>query len=449
MKRAHNRVIAMEYTHRIDACFSKASDDPDLNASRLANTPYTAMLARTQPALDQIRQWCKDGTLPLLALPYRQDDIDQVTPLAARFRDSFDDVIVLGTGGSSLGGKSLYALADFGWGPPQGTPRLHFMDNVDPHTFDALFATLDWTHTGILTISKSGHTAETLIQTTICLARMGAVLGKDELSNHVVAITEAPADETGANPLRVLANRYDIPILDHDPLVGGRYAALSVVGLLPTMIVGLDPTAIRDGAASVLDETLAAMTPADSAPATGAALSIGLAQECGIAATVIMPYLDRLASFAAWHRQLWAESLGKGGAGTTPINAIGTVDQHSQVQLYLDGPADKMFTVICGPSAGAGDPVTEVGIDYLEGRRMGDLLDACQRATVETLAARGRPVRIMELSIVNERTMGALMMHFMLETIIAGHLLGVDPFDQPAVEEGKNLTRRYMAELDA
>ena len=189
----------MEYTHRIDACFSDAPNDPDLNASRLTNARYTAMLARTQPALDQIRQWRNDGTLPLLELPYRQDDIYQITPLAARFRDSFDDVIVLGTGGSSLGGKSLYALADFGWGPPQGTPRLHFMDNIDPHTFDALFAALDWTRTGVLTISKSGDTAETLTQTTICLARMGATLGKEALRNHVVAITEAPTDETGTN----------------------------------------------------------------------------------------------------------------------------------------------------------------------------------------------------------------------------------------------------------
>ena len=437
----------MEYTHRIDACFSNAADDaddtfPPGGTSRLVRASYAAMLARTKPALAQLHQWRDAGTLPLLALPYRRDDIDTITPVADRFRNSFDDVIVLGTGGSSLGGKSLYALADSGWGPPDGAPRLHFMDNVDPHTFDALFAAVDWARTGLLTISKSGGTAETLTQTTICLTRMAQALGADALRNHVVAITE-----NADNPLRALAARHAIPILDHDPLVGGRYAALSIVGLLPSMIAGLDPTAMRDGAAAVLDATLAADDPADSAPAVGAAISVGLAQECGIAATVVMPYLDRLAWFASWHRQLWAESLGKNGVGTTPVNALGTVDQHSQVQLYLDGPADKMFTIIYGPGAGVGDTVSGSGIDYLEGRRMGDLLDACQRATAETLAARGRPVRIMELSALTERTMGALMMHFMLETIIAAHLLGVDPFDQPAVEEGKHLARRYMEEL--
>jgi glucose-6-phosphate isomerase len=429
----------MEYTHQTESCFSDA-----IGAHGVTKSCHAAMLARTEPALDQLRRWRDAGTLPLLALPYRLDDIDAIAPIAERFRSSFDDVIVLGTGGSSLGGKSLYALADAGWGPLDGAPRLHFMDNVDPHSFTALFAAVDWARTGLLTISKSGGTAETLTQTTICLTRMAQALGAAALRDHVVVITE-DAD----NPLRALAERHTIPILDHDPLVGGRYAALSIVGLLPSMIAGLDPKAIRDGAAAVLDATLAADNPTDSAPAVGAALSIGLAQEHGIAATIVMPYLDRLAWFASWHRQLWAESLGKNGVGTTPVNALGTVDQHSQVQLYLDGPADKMFTVIYGPSAGTGDAVSESGIDHLEGRRMGDLLDACQRATAETLAARGRPVRIMVLAKLTERTMGALMMHFMLETIIAAHLLGVDPFDQPAVEEGKHLARRYMEELSS
>jgi glucose-6-phosphate isomerase len=439
----------MEYTHRIDACFSDASGVPNLGTNRLTPAQYKNALARTQPALDQLRRWRDDGTLPLLALPYRQDDIDVIAPIATRFRNSFDDVIVLGAGGSSLGGKCLYALADCGWGPPKGTPRLHFMDNVDPHSFTALFAAVDWTRTGLLTISKSGGTAETMTQTTICLAQMSQAVGVGALRNHVVAITEASTARSGENPLRALAQRRDIPVLDHDPQLGGRYAALSIVGILPSMIAGLDPVALRAGAAAVLDETLRADDPADSAPAIGAALSVGLAQECEITATVIMPYLDRLTWFASWHRQLWAESLGKNGGGTTSINALGAVDQHSQAQLYLDGPADKMFTFIHGPSAGAGEIVSESCIDYLEGRHMGDLLNACQRATAETLAAHNRPVRIMELTALNERTMGALMMHFMLETIIAGHLLNVDPFDQPAVEEGKVLARRYMAELCA
>ncbi len=164
-----------------------------------------------------------------------------------------------------------------------------------------------------------------------------------------------------------------------------------------------------------------------------------------------MPYLDRLAGFGLWYRQLWAESLGKAGQGLTPIRAMGTVDQHSQLQLYLDGPSDKMFTLVLGRPAGTGDRVapalaSDPALGYLAGRTMGDLLDAEQRATAATLAERGRPVRVIEIQRLDEAVMGGLMMHFMLETLIAAALMGVDAFDQPAVEAGKVLTRRFLDE---
>jgi glucose-6-phosphate isomerase len=164
-----------------------------------------------------------------------------------------------------------------------------------------------------------------------------------------------------------------------------------------------------------------------------------------------MPYVDRLADFGLWYRQLWAESLGKGGHGTTPIRAVGTVDQHSQLQLYLDGPKDKMFTVALLDCARAGRKVprklaNDPSLAYLAGRTMGALIDAEGRATAETLLRRGRPTRILRISKLDGAVMGALMMHYMLETILAAHLLGVDAFDQPAVEEGKVLTRQYLAD---
>ena len=242
-------------------------------------------------------------------------------------------------------------------------------------------------------------------------------------------------------------------ILDHDPGIGGRYSALSLVGLLPAMIVGLDPLAVREGAADVLAPVLDGAPPEFVEPAIGAAISVGLATENRVTTTVVMPYVDRLADFGLWFRQLWAESLGKNGKGTNPINALGTVDQHSQLQLYLDGPRDKMFTVMMLNCAGSG-PIVEPSLaddealGYLSGKSMGDLMDAEQRATAKTLVRNNRPTRIFRLSSLDERMMGALMMHFMLETIIAAHLLNVDPFDQPAVEEGKILTRDYLAESD-
>jgi glucose-6-phosphate isomerase len=167
----------------------------------------------------------------------------------------------------------------------------------------------------------------------------------------------------------------------------------------------------------------------------------------------MMPYLDRLERFAMWYRQLWAESLGKQGKGTTPVRALGPVDQHSQVQLYLDGPKDKLFTFIFGPTQGAGARITpaltagDAELAYLEGRTVGDLAAAEGKATATALSQSERPVRILRLPQLDAETLGALLMHFMLETIIAAHLMEVDPFDQPAVEQGKILTRQYLKDM--
>lgn len=425
----------MTYTQNIDNCLAES-----IGAAGLSDSEFSAMLARTGGALDRLREWKRDGGLPLLGLPSARDDLAELAPVAARYRENFSDVVILGTGGSSLGGKSLYALADRGFGPPAGSPRLHFMDNVDPASFAAMFAALDPARTGFLAISKSGGTAETLSQTMLCMAWLRRT-GR-RFADHFTVIAE-DAD----NALRRLAAKHGLPALTHDPGVGGRYAVLSLVGMLPALIMGQDAAAIREGAASVLDESLAAVRPCDSAPAVGAAVSIGLATDRHIAATVLMPYCDRLVCFASWFRQLWAESLGKDGKGTVPINAAGTVDQHSQLQLYLGGPNDKMFTLIKGPGGGDaldGALTADPSLDYLSGRSLGDLLNACEQGTADSLAARGRPVRVMTVKVVDERTLGALMMHYMLETIIAAHLLGVNPFDQPEVEDGKQRARAYL-----
>lgn len=430
----------MSYVHLTSTCFAEALGVHGLDRAR-----YEQFLARTADALDDLRARHGDGSLPLLRLPGARDDLAALRPVAGAYRAEFDDVVLLGTGGSSLGGQTLCALANVGFGPRPGAPRLHFFDNVDPHSMAALLAGLELGRTGFLVVSKSGSTAETLTQFLICLKAARTALG-DAAAAHFTAITEP-----GDNVLRRLAARFGIGVLDHDPGVGGRYSALSLVGLLPAMIAGLDPIAVRDGAAGVLGPVLAGAAPDAVEPAIGAAISIGLAVENRVTTTVLMPYIDRLSDFGLWFRQLWAESLGKNGKGTTPVNALGTVDQHSQLQLYLDGPRDKLFTVIMLGCAGDGpavDPALadDAALSYLAGRTIGDLMDAEQRATAKTLVRNNRPTRIIRLDALDERVMGALMMHFMLETIIAAHLLGVDPFDQPAVEEGKVLTRRYLAE---
>ncbi|HWG80665.1 MAG TPA: glucose-6-phosphate isomerase [Stellaceae bacterium] len=432
----------MSYRQDIAGCLAETVGQRGVTAGEL-----DAMLARAKPALAALNRRRDDGSLPLLRLPARRDDLAALAGAADEFRRRFDHVLVLGIGGSSLGGQTLCALADQGFGPRPGAPRLHFMENIDSASFAALFAALDPARSGVIAISKSGGTAETLTQLVIVIDWLRQALGKADIGDRIVVLTE-PRD----SPLRRLAARRKLRLLDHDPGIGGRYSVLSNVGLLPAMTAGLDAAALREGATAVLDATLAAGSPRLAPPVLGAALAIALNERRGIATSVLMPYVDRLACFGLWFRQLWAESLGKKGKGTTPIRAMGAIDQHSQLQLYLAGPADKMFTLITLAVAGEGgrmppDLVDDRELGYLAGRSMGDLLDAEQRATQTSLIRNGRPTRRFELERLDERSLGALVMHFMLETIIAADLLGVDAFDQPAVEEGKILARQYLGEM--
>jgi glucose-6-phosphate isomerase len=240
-----------------------------------------------------------------------------------------------------------------------------------------------------------------------------------------------------------------VPLLDHDPGVGGRFSVLTNVGLLPAAIAGLNIEKIRAGAASALAPILESRPAQEAPPAVGAAIAVALAATKPL--SVMMAYADRLERFTRWYVQLWAESLGKDGKGTTPLAALGPVDQHSQLQLFIGGPRDKFFTVVTVGAAGRGPRIDAAlaklaGEPEFAGKTIGDLVAAQGRATAETLAKNGCPVRTIHIEKLDEHALGELLMHFMLETIIAAHLLGVDPFDQPAVEEGKVLAKRYLTE---
>jgi len=422
--------------------------DAAIGEMGLKQAEYSEILAACFPAMEGLRRAHETMRLPLLRLPARRDDLEPLSPVARRYREDYTDVVLLGTGGASLGGQTVCALADSGYGRRPGAPKIWFMDRVDPESFTALMEMLDLGKTGFLVVSKSGATAETIFQFLTVIGITRAALGERNYVRHFTIVTEP-----GPNPLRDLATEYGMPVLDHDPKLGGRYSVLSLTGMLPAMIAGLDATALREGAQSVVDSLLRAPEAGDFAPAVGAAVSIGLARHHGVAITVLMPYVDRLAHFGQWFRQLWAESLGKGGNGTTPVRAMGPVDQHSQLQLYLDGPRDKMITLIQQRVAGTGyrmDPALadDPALFYLSQRAMGDLVEAEQLATAETLARQGRPVRVFKIETLDERVMGALLMHFMIETVLSANLVGVDPFNQPAVEEGKVLTRDYLRRPD-
>jgi glucose-6-phosphate isomerase len=424
--------------------------EANIGREGISEAVLSEALARADKALEGLRARHADGGLRLLHLPAERSDLPAVHEAAQQLRTGASDIVFLGTGGSSLGGQTLAQLAGYavpGVGALRAGPRIHFMDNLDPQSFGALLSSLPLATARFVAISKSGGTGETLMQSAAALSACKA--RNIRIGDAFLGLSE-PAKAGRRNGLRELLEPEGVKFLEHDTGIGGRFSALTNVGLLPAVMLGLDPVALRDGAAAALAPVLSKKPAREVPAALGAALSIALAETKGKSITALMAYADRLEKFSKWYVQLWAESLGKDGKGTTPIGALGPVDQHSQLQLFIAGPRDKMFTVITTGTAGKGpriDPALakRAGEPDFGNRTIGDLVAAQGRATAETLAKNGCPVRSLHLETIDERSLGELLMHFMLETIVAAHLIGVDAFDQPAVEEGKVLAKRYLA----
>jgi len=443
-------MINLPYSQSIAGCLGGAIGSHGLSEAQLAS-----WLGRLAPAIARLKEDHRSGRLPHLTIPADTADIAQAEAAYARLAKGGRAVIFFGTGGSSLGGQALAQLG--GWHIP-GTadeaqrqrPRTRFYDNLDAHTLaSALHSFDDLGGARFVVISKSGGTPETLVQ---ALAALGAVKEAGlarRIPEMFLGVTE-PKAEGKRNGLRTLFEQHGIPCLDHHTGIGGRFSVLTNVGLLAAIARGLDARAVRAGAKMVVDALLAAESARGLPPAEGAAVAVALARDKGIRAQVMMPYSDRLGRFSAWFAQLWAESLGKDGQGTMPIACLGPVDQHSQLQLFMDGPREHLISVVRAPSAGTGPRIDSglanaAGLGYLAGRTAGDLVAAQAAALPEALAKAGRPVRTFDLARLDEASLGALMMHMMLETILAAHLMGVDPFDQPAVELAKAITRERVA----
>jgi len=422
-----------------------------IGASGLPQMALDAALAAVNTALARLREEGESGALPLLHVPARTEDLGEIVEAAERLRAQATDVVFLGTGGSSLGGQTLAQLADYavpGVGRFAEQPRVHFLDNLDPVTFAGVLERLPLETSRFVAISKSGGTGETLMQTIAVLTALDKAGLRGRAGETLLGLSE-PTKPNGRNALRSLLEPEGVRFLPHHTGIGGRYSVLTNVGLLPAAVLGLDIAAIRAGAAQATEAVRAAESPQDAPAALGAALNIAFTLE-GKSIVVLMAYADRLERLTRWWVQLWAESLGKDGKGSQPVAAIGPVDQHSQQQLYLAGPKDKLFTVLTVETAGLGpsiDPelAKRAGEPGFAGKRIGDLVAAQGRATADTLARNGRPTRRIQVERLDERVMGELLMHFMLETILTGYAMGVDPFDQPAVEESKILAKKYLA----
>jgi len=442
---------ALPYRQSIAGCLSGA-----IGAHGLTEAELGRWLQKLAPALQGLKDDHATGRLPLLRIAAETQDLDEAEAALGKLSEGAEMIVFFGTGGSGLGGQTLAQIG--GWNLPgvslcsEGSaprPRTRFYDNLDALTLTAGLDGLDLAKTRFVVISKSGGTTETLVQLITALSAVKAAGLEKRIPDLFLGVTE-PDQPGKSNGLRALLGSLGVPMLPHHTGIGGRFSCLTNVGLLPALARGFDARKIRAGAREVVESLLAASSPAASAPAIGAATAVALAKERGIRALVMMPYDDRLGRFSDWYVQLWAESLGKGGEGTTPVPALGPVDQHSQLQLFMDGPREIAVTVVRVASAGHGPKLDAemarlAGQGFLGGKTIGDVVDAQSHAIAEALTQAGRPVRTFDLETLDERAAGALLMHFMIETILAGRLLDLDPFDQPAVELAKTLTRARLA----
>ena len=407
-----------QYKQITDFCFGEG---------RLTVEEVKPIKLQALTVLKQIKFDVAAGKLPILSLSNETNDLKEIEEFAAHIKNNFENLIILGTGGSSLCGHVLTGFHQNKF--KVSGVNVIFMENIDPKTFSQLFSAINLSKTAFLTISKSGNSIETIAQFFYVIANQ-----EIDPAKQIFAITSP-----GANPLRDMAAKLKIKIFDHNPNVGGRFSILSLAGLIPGIIAGIDARKLRAGAFEFLEQH------AETA-ATSASIHIALMRK-NIWQNVLMTYPDRLEDFNTWYRQIWAESLGKNGTGSTPVKAMGTIDQHSQMQLYLGGRRDKFFNFIIEVNR---DNFKLTNLNdkefvHLNHKTLADLMNAEQQATIDILAANNRPVRVIKIGTLNDTTLGYLIMHAMLETIITAHLLGVNPYDQPAVEAGKIKTRELMS----
>jgi len=384
------------------------------------------------------------GELVAADLPHRRDEARRVLDAAAAMQDRFDTLVVLGIGGSALGARALVgALAEEAVGR-----RVLVADSIDPEAFGALLGRLDVHRTLFNVVSKSGETAETMAQFLVVRDRLLRELGAVDYKEHLIVTTDA---KHGA--LRQIVNDEGFSDLVIPAGVGGRFSVLTPVGLFPAAAAGVPIDELLAGAAHADERSKSATSPLEDPALALAGMLWLLATRRRKTILVVMAYCDRLAATVDWFCQLWAESLGKAMDlagrtvewGQTPVRALGAADQHSQLQLYAEGPRDKtiLFLRVEDHGATVELPATYQDLEsvaYLGAHSLAELLNAEQRATEVALAKRGRPSATLALPVLNPFTLGQVLHLFQMATVAAGALAGIDPFGQPGVEEGKRLT---------
>jgi glucose-6-phosphate isomerase len=410
---------------------------------------------RLEAALAAVQAAAGTGMLEWTGLPDR-DPVD-VLRFAADNHGKYDCLVVIGIGGSALGTTALAtALLPLYWNESSSTrrrhnPRLYVLDNVDPDETVALLERLDMERTLVNVISKSGTTGESMAGYLVVRQRLETIVGSRAVKEHLVFTT----DPKGGT-LRQIGEALGVPMFDLAPGVGGRFSVLSPVGLLPAALTGMDIEGLLAGArdmAGWIGESAGWENPACAFAGVQYLMDV----EFGRRVSVMMPYSAHLRDVADWYRQLWAESLGKAvdrrgraaNVGPTPVKGLGVTDQHSQLQLYAEGPDDKIITFLGVAEFAHTVQIPEPGSEaqalaYLGGHSLAELLWAEQKATAWALAQKGRPSLTVTLPRVEARSVGALIYMLEMATAVAGELYDIDAFDQPGVELSKKATYALM-----
>ncbi|MDR1608730.1 MAG: glucose-6-phosphate isomerase [Deltaproteobacteria bacterium] len=406
-------------------------------------------------ALKDIQRRYKKGELPFLDLPADAGLIKDCKKLAKKGREKYQDIVVLGIGGSALGTSAIFTalrplnhnrLSD----KKRGWPRLWVADNIDPEGLTALLDGLDPKTTLFNVISKSGATAETMSQFMIAHNWLSRKVGLDSLAESFLVTTDP---EGGV--LRKIVSDLKLPSLPIPPLVGGRFSVLTAVGLAPLALAGVDIEGLMAGAQeAVIDGQKPYAT---NKAALIAGLNWLMTTQKARGSVVLTPYADSLARVADWFNQLWNESLGKGTkldgsatiAGQTAIKALGATDQHSQLQLWMEGPEDKTIMFLGVEKTRVDLKIPSIfkeheALNYLGGVNLSALLESELKGTARALTENGRPNLTLTLPNVSPRTVGYLLQTLEMATVISGVLYGVDPLDQPGVELGKKFTYGLM-----
>jgi glucose-6-phosphate isomerase len=417
---------------------------------------FKALAEQTTPLIEQVNEERKAGQTPYRDLPYNDEISHQVKDLVGELKDDCENLVVLGIGGSALGNIALQTALNpymYKMDDAQRTgPRLFVLDNIDPPQLNSF---LDWIDdkldkTVFNVISKSGRTAETASQFLIIRKRLLDRFGPAGLQKHIVATTDSKQ-----GTLRKIAAEEHLKCLEVPQGVGGRFSVLSAVGLFSACMCGIDIDSLLAGARDI-DARVSNEDFYKNPAAVNAAINYHYYNH-GKKISVMMPYSYALKDLADWYRQLWAESLGKANdlagkqvhVGPTPVKALGATDQHSQVQLYREGPNDKLFTFVqvnsfqkdlkIGPA-----PDCAPELDFLAGANLSTLLNNEKIATEYALIQSRRPCLTVVFDRLDAHAVGQFIYLFEVTTSLAGALFGINPYDQPAVELGKEATFALM-----